>query len=184
MSGRLAQELRYGENPHQWAAFYKTGDRRPGVATAAQYQGKELSYNNLNDTDAAFELVGEFDPKTRPAFAIIKPANPFGFAMAQRLTGPTPALPSDPESRSAGLCPNGTTMRRPPTSIPGILHRGGDCAERLKIQAIFAAKKNLRRDNGRIARGARRAAFTLDRCVAGFLVSPRPCCGRGLPLRL
>ena len=61
--GRLAQELRYGENPHQRAAFYKTGERRAGVATAVQHQGKELSYNNLNDTDAAFELVAEFDPK-------------------------------------------------------------------------------------------------------------------------
>src|SRR5690242_19366679 len=48
VSGRLAQELRYGENPHQWAAFYRTGDKRPGVATAVQHQGKELSYNNLN----------------------------------------------------------------------------------------------------------------------------------------
>ena len=63
MGGRLAQELRYGENPHQRAAFYKTGERRAGVATAVQHQGKELSYNNLNDTDAAFELVAEFDPK-------------------------------------------------------------------------------------------------------------------------
>ena len=62
--GRLAQALRYGENPHQRAAFYVTGERRPGVATAVQHQGKELSYNNLNDTDAAFELVAEFDPET------------------------------------------------------------------------------------------------------------------------
>ena len=64
-AARLAQELRYGENPHQRAAFYSTGDARPGVATAAQHQGKELSYNNLNDTDAAFELVAEFDPRPR-----------------------------------------------------------------------------------------------------------------------
>ena len=57
------QELRYGENPHQRAAFYATGERRPGVATAVQHQGKELSYNNLGDTDAAIELVAEFDPE-------------------------------------------------------------------------------------------------------------------------
>lgn len=63
LGGRLAEELRYGENPHQWAAFYRTPERRPGVATATQHQGKALSYNNLNDTDAAFELVAEFDPK-------------------------------------------------------------------------------------------------------------------------
>ncbi|MBV5335544.1 bifunctional phosphoribosylaminoimidazolecarboxamide formyltransferase/IMP cyclohydrolase, partial [bacterium] len=61
LSGKLVQTLRYGENPHQQAAFYTTGEDRPGVATAVQVQGKELSYNNLNDTDAAFELVAEFE---------------------------------------------------------------------------------------------------------------------------
>ena len=55
--------MRYGENPHQSAGFYVTGDKRPGVATARQLQGKQLSYNNINDTDAAFELVAEFDPR-------------------------------------------------------------------------------------------------------------------------
>ena len=59
--GRLIQALRYGENPHQNAAFYRTPDRRPGVATARQVQGKELSYNNINDTDAAYECIAEFD---------------------------------------------------------------------------------------------------------------------------
>ncbi len=82
--GRLAEVMRYGENPHQWAAFYKTADTRPGVATATQIQGKSLSYNNLNDTDAAFELISEFDPKT-PAVAIIKHANPCGVATASTL---------------------------------------------------------------------------------------------------
>ena len=66
--GRLLQALRYGENPHQTAAFYRTPRARPGVATARQLQGKELSYNNINDTDAAYECVGEFDPTApRPA---------------------------------------------------------------------------------------------------------------------
>ena len=64
--GTLAQTLRYGENPHQSAAFYTDGSDRPGVATATQHQGKELCYNNINDTDAAFELVSEFDPAERP----------------------------------------------------------------------------------------------------------------------
>ena len=77
--GTLAQVMRYGENPHQWAAFYTNGDPRPGVATATQLQGKALSYNNLNDTDAAFELISELDPQ-RPAVAIIKHANPCGVA--------------------------------------------------------------------------------------------------------
>ena len=78
IAGTLRQTLRYGENPHQAAAFYVTGERR-GVATAMQVQGKELSYNNLNDTDAAFECVAEFDA---PTVAIIKHANPCGVASA------------------------------------------------------------------------------------------------------
>ena len=78
--GTLAQTLRYGENPHQHAAFYTDGSDRPGVATATQHQGKELSYNNINDTDAAFELVSEFAPANGPACAIINHANPCGVA--------------------------------------------------------------------------------------------------------
>ena len=78
-TGRLATALRYGENPHQNAALYIDGSGRPGVATARLVQGKELSYNNLNDTDAAFEVVAEFDA---PAIAIIKHANPCGVATA------------------------------------------------------------------------------------------------------
>ena len=69
-AGVLRQSLRYGENPHQRAAFYLTGERRFGVATAEQVQGKELSYNNINDTDAAYELVAEFDPAHHAAVAI------------------------------------------------------------------------------------------------------------------
>ncbi|SDG66295.1 bifunctional phosphoribosylaminoimidazolecarboxamide formyltransferase/IMP cyclohydrolase [Roseospirillum parvum] len=79
LAGERAQVLRYGENPHQKAAFYTTGEARPGVATATQVQGKELSYNNLNDTDAAFELVAEF---AQPACVIVKHANPCGVALA------------------------------------------------------------------------------------------------------
>jgi phosphoribosylaminoimidazolecarboxamide formyltransferase / IMP cyclohydrolase len=81
VAGALRQTLRYGENPHQSAAFYATGDR-PGVATATQLQGKELSYNNLNDTDAALECVAEFEG---PSVAIIKHANPCGVATAATL---------------------------------------------------------------------------------------------------
>lgn len=73
---------RYGENPHQQAAFYASGRTRPGVASAEQVQGKELSYNNIADADAAFELVAEFD---RPAIAIIKHANPCGVALGETL---------------------------------------------------------------------------------------------------
>ena len=84
-AGTLAQSLRYGENPHQSAAFYLDGSARPGVATATQLQGKELSYNNINDTDAAFECVSEFDPAEGPACVIVKHANPCGVARAETL---------------------------------------------------------------------------------------------------
>ncbi|MFZ7092143.1 bifunctional phosphoribosylaminoimidazolecarboxamide formyltransferase/IMP cyclohydrolase [Primorskyibacter sp. 2E233] len=84
-AGTLAQSLRYGENPHQGAAFYVDGSDRPGVAVAQQIQGKELSYNNINDTDAAFELVSEFLPADGFACAIIKHANPCGVAKGATL---------------------------------------------------------------------------------------------------
>ena len=83
-AGHLIQHLRYGENPHQKAAFYADGSNRPGVATARQLQGKELSYNNINDTDAALELVADLDGE-RPGVAIIKHANPCGVATADTL---------------------------------------------------------------------------------------------------
>jgi len=82
LSFTRAQSLRYGENPHQSAAFYRDGSARPGVATARQIQGKELSYNNLNDTDAAFECVAEF---AEPTVVIVKHANPCGVATAGSL---------------------------------------------------------------------------------------------------
>ncbi len=84
-AGTLKQTLRYGENSHQKAAFYTDGSGREGVATAVQHQGKELSYNNINDTDAAFELVAEFGSEV-PACAIIKHANPSGVAKGATLT--------------------------------------------------------------------------------------------------
>jgi phosphoribosylaminoimidazolecarboxamide formyltransferase/IMP cyclohydrolase len=101
IAGKRRQTLRYGENPHQDAAFYATSDRRPGVATARQLQGKELSYNNLNDTDAAFECVAEFDG---PAVAIIKHANPCGVATAGSLLDAyKKALACDPVSAFGGI---------------------------------------------------------------------------------
>jgi phosphoribosylaminoimidazolecarboxamide formyltransferase/IMP cyclohydrolase len=84
-AGTLAQSLRYGENPHQEASFYTDGSNRPGIAVAEQWQGKELSFNNINDTDAAFELVSEFLPRDGFACAIIKHANPCGVAKGRTL---------------------------------------------------------------------------------------------------
>ena len=103
LAGERAQTLRYGENPHQTAAFYRTGEARPGVASARQVQGKELSYNNLNDTDAAFELAADLDAD-RPAVAIIKHANPCGVAHGDSLADAyAAALKCDPVSAFGGV---------------------------------------------------------------------------------
>ena len=85
VGGLKASALRYGENPHQTAALYTSGVARIGVANAHQIQGKSLSYNNLNDTDAAFELVSEFAAGDAAAVAIIKHANPCGVGTGQTL---------------------------------------------------------------------------------------------------
>ncbi len=101
VAGRLVEETRYGENPHQKAAFYSTDERRPGIATAQQVQGRELSYNNYADTDAAYELVAEF---AEPAVAIIKHANPCGAAIGPSLRAAwDKALACDPVSAFGGI---------------------------------------------------------------------------------
>src|ERR1700689_1926669 len=102
--GRLIQALRYGENPHQKAAFYRLPDKRPGVSTLRQLQGRELSYNNINDTDAAFECVAEFDPKRTAACVIVKHANPCGVAEGPDLaTAYRRALACDSTSAYGGI---------------------------------------------------------------------------------
>ncbi|MBV9555475.1 MAG: bifunctional phosphoribosylaminoimidazolecarboxamide formyltransferase/IMP cyclohydrolase [Pseudolabrys sp.] len=102
--GKLAEALRYGENPHQSAAFYRGGPQRFGVATARQAQGKQLSYNNINDTDAAYECVAEFDAKRAAACVIVKHANPCGVAEAGNLVEAyKKALACDPVSAFGGI---------------------------------------------------------------------------------
>ncbi|MGI9399708.1 MAG: bifunctional phosphoribosylaminoimidazolecarboxamide formyltransferase/IMP cyclohydrolase, partial [Rhizobiaceae bacterium] len=104
IAGKLDETLRYGENPHQTAALYLGGKPRRGVATATQLQGKQLSYNNINDTDAAFELVSEFPPDEGAAIAIIKHANPCGVAVADTLADAyRSALACDPVSAFGGI---------------------------------------------------------------------------------
>ena len=103
-AGELVQTMRYGENPHQKASFYRFANPRIGVATARQLQGKELSYNNINDTDAAYELIAEFDPAAAPACAIIKHANPCGVATGgSLLEAYERALACDPTSAFGGI---------------------------------------------------------------------------------
>jgi phosphoribosylaminoimidazolecarboxamide formyltransferase/IMP cyclohydrolase len=104
VGGALAETMRYGENPHQSAGFYRTPEQRFGVATARQVQGKSLSYNNVNDTDAAFECVAEFDPARTAAVAIIKHANPCGVAEGPSLAEAyARALRCDPVSAFGGI---------------------------------------------------------------------------------
>ena len=144
--GRLGQALRYGENPHQAAAIYVSDCTRFGVATARQLQGKELSYNNLNDTDAAFELVSEFASDV-PAVAIIKHANPCGVAMGASLQEAyLKALQCDSVSAFGGIIAvNQTIDGKAAEEISKIFTEvviAPDATDEAK--AIFAAKKNLR----------------------------------------
>jgi phosphoribosylaminoimidazolecarboxamide formyltransferase/IMP cyclohydrolase len=144
VGAEVKQTLRYGENPHQEAALYLSGPSRPGVATARQLQGKELSFNNINDTDAAYELVAEFD---KPAVAIIKHANPCGVAIgADMKDAYLKALACDSTSAFGGI----VALNRPldgPTAeeiakifTEVVIAPGADEA----AKAVFAAKKNLR----------------------------------------
>ena len=147
VAGRLAEALRYGENPHQMAGLYRTGENRPGVATARQLQGKQLSFNNINDTDAAYELVAEFDPAASAAVAIIKHANPCGAATGASLAEAyRKALRTDPVSAFGGIVALNRPLDAEAASeiikvfaevviAPGISDEAA---------GILAAKKNLR----------------------------------------
>jgi len=174
--GTYAGDLRYGENPHQQAAFYKSVPARAGVATARQVQGKQLSYNNLNDTDAAFELVAEFDPAQSAAVAIIKHANPCGVAVGVSLTEAyLAALRCDPTSAFGGIV---------------ALNRKLDAAAAAEIVKIFteviiapdaeedaiamvAEKKNLRLLLTDSVPDPRAPSLTFKSLSGGFLVQSR-----------
>jgi phosphoribosylaminoimidazolecarboxamide formyltransferase/IMP cyclohydrolase len=147
VAGRLVEALRYGENPHQSAAFYRTGEKRFGVATARQLQGKQLSYNNINDTDAAYECVAEFDPKRTAACALIKHANPCGVAEAESLLDAyRRALACDPVSAYGGIVALNRTLdaeaARAMTEIFTEVIIAPDATP--DAIAIVGAKKNLR----------------------------------------
>ncbi len=129
------------------AGFYKTGEQRPGVATATQLQGKQLSYNNINDTDAAFELVGEFDPKRTAAVAIIKHANPCGVAEGSSLKWAyLKALACDPTSAFGGIVAVNQTLDADAAMEIVKVFTEVIIAPNATDEAIdiIAAKKNLR----------------------------------------
>ena len=176
VAGTLAQTLRYGENPHQAAAFYTDGSARPGVATATQVQGKALSYNNINDTDAAFELVSEFASDEEPACAIIKHANPCGAARGDTLKAAyTRAFDCDRTSAFGGI----VALNRPldgetAEEIAGIFTEvviapGADDA----ALRIFSGKKNLRLLTTSGLADPAAAARTIRQVSGGFLMQDK-----------
>ncbi len=176
LGGTLRQEMRYGENPHQSAAFYVTGDNRPGVANAVQHQGKQLSYNNINDTDAAFELVAEFSPAISPACAIIKHANPCGVARAETLLEAyRRALACDNQSAFGGIVAlNQTLDGQTASEIVKLFTEviiAPDADEEAK--AIIAAKKNLRLLTTGGLPDPRAKGLNFKTVAGGFLVQGR-----------
>lgn len=172
VAGKLSQTLRYGENPHQGAAFYVDGSDRSGVATAHQHQGKELSYNNINDTDAAFELVAEFDPADGPACAIIKHANPCGVARGESLIDAyKSAFDCDRTSAFGGIValnkPLDAETANEITQIftEVVIAPGADDA----AKEVFAKKKNLRLLTTDGLPNPRHGGLTLRQVAGGYL---------------
>ncbi|HWC62868.1 MAG TPA: bifunctional phosphoribosylaminoimidazolecarboxamide formyltransferase/IMP cyclohydrolase, partial [Rhizomicrobium sp.] len=175
-AGLLRQPLRYGENPHQEAAFYVDGSSRAGVSTARQLQGKELSYNNINDTDAAYELVAEFDPREAPACAIIKHANPCGVALGSGLKDAyVKALACDPVSAFGGvLAFNRTLDGETAEEVAKIFTEviiAPDADE--DARRILSAKKNLRLLTAGGLPDPLAPTLTFRSVAGGFLVQTR-----------
>ena len=168
--GRLIQSLRYGENPHQNAAFYATPERRPGVSTARQLQGKELSYNNINDTDAAYECVGEFDPNRTAACVIVKHANPCGVAEgADLVSAYRKALACDSTSAFGGIVAVNSTLdadaARAITEIFTEVIIAPDATEEA-IAIVAAREESAAAARRRPARSAQRSALPPRRLPA------------------
>lgn len=177
--GALKQTLRYGENPHQTAAFYADGSSRPGVSTAQQLQGKALSYNNINDTDAAYELVAEFGDareRAKPAVAIIKHANPCGVATADDfITAYNNALACDPVSAFGGIVAlNGVLDETTAKAIVKVFTEVviAPAATDAAI-AVFRKKKNLRLLIAGDLPNPRDASLTYRNVAGGILVQDR-----------
>jgi len=176
IAGTLERALRYGENPHQWAAFYRGAEQRPGVASAVQVQGKELSYNNLNDTDAAYELVAEFDPKQSAAVAIIKHANPCGVAVGHTLADAyKKALACDQVSAFGGIVAlNRDLDAEAAEEIVKVFTEVIIAPEASdEAKEIIAAKKNLRLLIAGGLPDPRADGLTFRSLAGGFLVQSR-----------
>jgi phosphoribosylaminoimidazolecarboxamide formyltransferase/IMP cyclohydrolase len=170
------QVLRYGENPHQSAAVYvpqAIGTR--GVPQALQLQGKELSYNNLNDADAALELAAEF-AGCEPAVVIVKHANPCGVAQSGTLMGAwEAALACDPVSAFGGIVAvnhelDGVTAEAIANIFTEVVIAPGVCAE---AREIFARKRNLRLLECGALPDPRRGGLAMKTIAGGLLIQSR-----------
>ena len=175
-AGRLAETLRYGENPHQTAAFYRTGEKRFGVATARQAQGMQLSYNNINDTDAAYECVAEFDPRRTAACVIVKHANPCGVAEGETMVEAyRKALACDATSAFGGIVAFNRTLdvdaARAITEIFTEVIIAPDASE--EATTLVGAKKNLRLLLAGGLPDPRAGGLTFKSVAGGFLAQSR-----------
>jgi phosphoribosylaminoimidazolecarboxamide formyltransferase/IMP cyclohydrolase len=176
IGGVLREEMRYGENPHQKAAFYVTGEKRPGVANATLIQGKQLSYNNINDTDAAFELVAEFPTEAGAACAIIKHANPCGVATGGTLKDAyLKALACDSTSAFGGIIALNSALDGATASEIVKLFTEVIIAPEVsdEAKAIIATKPNLRLLVTGGLPDPRTAGLTMRTVSGGFLVQTR-----------
>ena len=183
ISGQLRQTLRYGENPHQSAAFYTAAPARFGVATATQVQGKELSYNNFNDTDAAYECVAEF---AEPTVVIVKHANPCGIATAASVADAwDAALACDPVSAFGGIVAlNRTLDEETAAKISAIFTEVIIAPNATQgAQDILAKKKNLRLLLTGGLPDPAEAGVTFKSLAGGFLLQNRDA-GRITPANL
>jgi len=175
-SGRLVEALRYGENPHQSAAFYRTAEQRFGVATARQVQGKQLSYNNLNDTDAAYECLAEFDAGRTAACVIVKHANPCGVAEGADLVDAyRKALACDPVSAFGGIVALNQKLDAEAARAITEIFTEVIIAPQASEEAIgiVGAKKNLRLLLAGGVPDPRAAGILVKSVAGGFLVQSR-----------
>ena len=176
IAGTFVQEMRYGENPHQSASFYSNRSKRSGVSTAKQHQGKSLSYNNINDTDAAFELVSEFNPIDGPAIAIIKHANPCGVALGSSfLDAYDKAFRCDQTSAFGGIIAlNGTLDGETAEQICKIFTEVVIAPHATdEAKAVFVAKKNLRLLTTGGLPDVREGGQTWRQVAGGYLIQDR-----------
>jgi len=174
--GRLIEALRYGENPHQSAAFYRAPGARFGVASARQMQGKQLSYNNINDTDAAYECVAEFDPRRTAACVIVKHANPCGVAEGDSLLNAyKKALACDATSAFGGIVALNRKLdaeaAKAITEIFTEVIVAPDASD--EAIKIVAAKKNLRLLLAGGLPDPRAGGLTVKSVAGGLLVQSR-----------